>query len=432
MPSAIGPVLRRMRSARGVSIESLAHRTGIHRATLYRWERGDTIPRVPELSALLAALNATPAQRHTLTNLLPSSRATALLCPAPAHGSAHDASLARGPQPWIPTSGDLWRALRRRRCLSIKQVAAHLGVHATTVSRWETCASLPDADRLDALFTLLAASPSERSALSQRSLLLDAPLWKQPVDADDCAAMFGYLRDDLHAGPVPGADLRFLVLESQLARLAEDEPGLVELRTAAYYAHGAWLEIWGRGREANVYAGRALELASACGPDNANWYLAVALAASVMSAKNPRASAQLILRWLPFVDRPLMQEYLYRDVADYLGQAGSFNGAQQFVQRSRRVAERIGQGGEQAADLVHGRILVRAGRAGEAVRVLPQSLSGPAQFRVQVALQWVRALLMVADRPGADQWYRELEAIIEANGFHHLRPEAEALAQLLS
>jgi len=83
--------------------------------------------------------------------------------------------------------GDLLRALRRRRGRTPEQVAPVLGVHASTVRRWESSEVAVPPGRLDDLCRALGASSSERAALASQRLRLgmpgeDAPLLPEAAE----------------------------------------------------------------------------------------------------------------------------------------------------------------------------------------------------------------------------------------------------------
>ena len=133
MESSLGRSLRQLRNGRRLSLEAAARRAGIARSTLNRWELGVHEPRRQELDAVLSALEATAQQRAQVMALLGGK--------------------------WVYSAGDaaVLRTLRRRRGLALGQVAACLGVWASTVSRWEQGRTTPPADRLHALLEVLGA-----------------------------------------------------------------------------------------------------------------------------------------------------------------------------------------------------------------------------------------------------------------------------------
>lgn len=59
MAEAVGVLLRDLR----LSVRQVAERAGIGKSTVSYWEAGSFQPRLPELDAVLHALDASPAER---------------------------------------------------------------------------------------------------------------------------------------------------------------------------------------------------------------------------------------------------------------------------------------------------------------------------------------------------------------------------------
>ncbi len=109
-------------------------------STLSRWESGTTTPRVYELEAVLDALQAKEQERLQAWQLLQAPRAAPL-----AAGAERGDSPLEGA---APIGGELLRAMRTRRGGTLEQVALHLGVTISTVSRWERSESWSSAEHL--------------------------------------------------------------------------------------------------------------------------------------------------------------------------------------------------------------------------------------------------------------------------------------------
>jgi transcriptional regulator with XRE-family HTH domain len=60
----IGVFIRELRQAQQISLGRLAERAAVAKSTLSRWEAGVFQPRLPELEAVLAALQVSPVQRE--------------------------------------------------------------------------------------------------------------------------------------------------------------------------------------------------------------------------------------------------------------------------------------------------------------------------------------------------------------------------------
>lgn len=141
-------------------MEQAAQQAGIHRSTLYRWEQGQTQPRLPELEALLEALGASPTQRRQAIALVDAPRAQALV-------KVQNARIAaRRGLGTMPQGGDLLRAMRLRRGRSLEEVAAHIGMTSWTLRRWEKAETWPSVEHLHALCYALGAKEEEVLALT--------------------------------------------------------------------------------------------------------------------------------------------------------------------------------------------------------------------------------------------------------------------------
>lgn len=128
-------LLRDQRTRRALSVHEVARRVDVHPASVLRWERGERLPGPVHLHALAGAL-AVDVSR--VASFFDAVRAP-----------ARDLAGVRG-------TG--LRALRRDAGLPVRRIAAHLGVHESTVYNWEAGrVRIPDA-HLPALARLLATS----------------------------------------------------------------------------------------------------------------------------------------------------------------------------------------------------------------------------------------------------------------------------------
>jgi transcriptional regulator with XRE-family HTH domain len=75
MRRQLAELLRRWRAQRGVSLSALARHAGIAKGTLSGWEGGLHWPRLPELDAVLTALEVSPTERREALALIGAPRA---------------------------------------------------------------------------------------------------------------------------------------------------------------------------------------------------------------------------------------------------------------------------------------------------------------------------------------------------------------------
>lgn len=59
-PADFAQQLRSLREARGLSIRALAALVGVSKVTIWKWEKGDSVPRTRSLLPLAKALQVTP------------------------------------------------------------------------------------------------------------------------------------------------------------------------------------------------------------------------------------------------------------------------------------------------------------------------------------------------------------------------------------
>src|SRR5262249_41997985 len=144
-----------------------------------------------------------------------------------------------------PGPGALLRALRRRRGLSLAQTARRLGLHPSSVSRWERSEMLPAAGHLEALLDCLDARAEEQIAL-RGAWAGTGPLaaWapgEAPLTLDTLQAEFERLRrHEMWEGAGALMDLRFVSLEAQLWAAAARAAVQRLLGQACAY-HAFWL-----------------------------------------------------------------------------------------------------------------------------------------------------------------------------------------------
>ena len=108
-------------------MEHTAQMAQITRATLNRWETGRHEPRLTELEAVLAALNATPGQKRQAIARINAPRARTQIQREIARVGEHTGIGA------VPNGGDLLRTLRMRRGLTLDSAAGSLGVTTRTL-----------------------------------------------------------------------------------------------------------------------------------------------------------------------------------------------------------------------------------------------------------------------------------------------------------
>lgn len=254
----LGPFLRNLRTSRKVSLSSVAGKAGIAKSTLSKWETNQFLPRLPEIDAVLAVLDASPEERRQAIQLIDAPRALIHLRRED-QSAANKAALDLAS---TPAGGDLLRAMRLRRGYSADRVARSLGVSLRSIHAWERSDSWPTSEHLHGLCFLLEAAPEELSALLTSGPWLPLPTVAPSASDHEIQA---YLVK-IHEGPYDLAteslrDLTFLAIEAMLIPRAVNSRLLRVLLADVYTTYALWLSEKKRYPESAQYGERALELA---------------------------------------------------------------------------------------------------------------------------------------------------------------------------
>lgn len=355
------------------------------------------------------------------------------------HELASAAATADDEAGLLPAGGDLLRAMRQRRGLSQEQVATSLRVSSATISYWEQSKVVPPSDRLAALFEVLGAQPEERAFLMEGRCFLAPPLQETPATLDSLEQTLAILREEVYAGKSSGIDLRFLVLESQLAPLAQPGRAARLLLTRVLAHHAEWLSWGRRRREALRCADRVVEILR---QDGFPLYtaralpLAVHVQALIIGSGSRRDSAvqavELLQSWLSGEPPPQWQTFLYREMASHATDAGVAEAALDFSRRARSAAERT----EDARDIrtsqnVQARVLTRLGRHREALVLLPVDEDTVPMNGFFEAIRRAEALLGLKEWNDARRWVTRAHELAVVCGYSHLQAQVENLVRQL-
>ncbi|MCL6567259.1 MAG: helix-turn-helix domain-containing protein, partial [Acidobacteriia bacterium] len=249
MKPGVGPFLRELRASRRVSLGWLATRAGVGKSTLSQWEKGVYQPIISTLESVLDALRATPAQQEHALSLIWAPRAVRRM---QKQVEAQAAALGLDDVP-LPTRGEFLRALRRRRGLSLEQVARRLGVTPSTVSRWEQAKSVPPPERWEALFAVLGADHEEQAALMGEGMFLYAGPEPSVLDLGALVRELRCLEERVSRGEEALMDLRFFTAEARLWPIIPRHGAARRLLARFYTLHATWLSAGDRHAEAQRY-----------------------------------------------------------------------------------------------------------------------------------------------------------------------------------
>jgi transcriptional regulator with XRE-family HTH domain len=327
-----------------------------------------------------------------------------------------------------PSRGELLRAMRCRRGLTLAQVAALLRVRHTTVSRWERSATTPDEEQLHALLDLLRALPEERAALDREGWALIVPGDRTRRSLEALAAQWEAMIGVLEQGDCRLADLHFWLWEAQVRPLAHGSAAARELLVRGYTRHGDWLTWDGRKAEAMRYASRALEMLRQAGkPVTGNLAHVLGFVTANASGRSSYSRAiELLQALLPGVTEMRARSSIYRDLADYASRAGELEAAVSFIGVAHDAAERSENPATiRLARFVHAALLGRLEKPHAALDLLPTDNSPIPIRRVLDGLEWIHTLLALGDRSTARVWVECVRADIETFGLHTFRYRVE-------
>lgn len=408
----LGEYLRQLRRSQRCTLAELSANAGVSLNTLSRWETGAFQPRLAELEATLRALGVTSGQRERALSLVEAPRAVARLREEAAERQAELVELAGQ----APTTGDLLRAMRVRRRMTIEQVARGLGVASRSVRRWEGAEAVLPAERLDELSGLLSMTAEERLALSQQRLWLWTPEWKEPLSLDMAERQRERLVVQMSQGNTTLMDLRLLCLEAQLWPQAARSDAARHTLARVFTTHAQYLVTTGRVREVQAYSDRALDLLVGKFAPEPWWFLAIHATCVVLVPhlgvlRNHRR-VEYLRRWLDFTDDPVWQTGLYRDMAQYASESNHTEAALAWVRKAEAQAERLYPLSLHLTKHIHAKVLLAAGRPKEAMQVMPAPEAGVSvQQQLYEANLRVEALLALGDLTEAQEWLNRAYAL---------------------
>lgn len=430
----LGKFLRSLRSSRQVSLSSVAEKAGIAKSTLSKWETGRFLPRLPEIDAVLTALEASPAERRQTLQLIDAPRALIHLRQTD-RSIANEADMDLG---GAPAGGDLLRAMRMRRGQSVDQVAYALGVSGRSIRAWERSDAWPTTEHLHALCFLLGAAEEELSAL------LSAGPWLPTTISASEAAIEQHLHNLVFSHYDSRAealrDLSYLSLEAAIVARAAQQRSARLFLAQVYSYYALWLGDNERYRESARYAERVLALGRREAlPSDLSLRAAIALARSRVFAGEQGVTATLAARGSALLSPFLAQgktlgahyeAWGLQELAGFLTLEGKIEVGLDLSARAVAISQHSDNPSEfylrrfDCADL-----LIKAGQADEALAILPISDPfGPEHPRglMREALIQIRTFLLTKNLSEAQDCLRNAYVLARTYGLD--TTEADAIA----
>jgi transcriptional regulator with XRE-family HTH domain len=290
MQEELGACLKQWRTGKGLTLDQAAARAGVSKRTLLRWEAGKTLPRLPELEAVLAALGVAGARRRHALSRIEAPRAARLL--------RRESELdARGQElGTLPMGGDLLRAMRLRRGRTLEEVAQSIGVRASVISRWERSEMWPETAHLHAFCYTLGAREEELMALLQGRFLLSEGRRHTVEEIEQRFERFR--RAPFTVQRLALMDLEFFALAAAIWPLAERQEAFRALLGRVHVRYADFLFGQNRFSECDSIATRAQDLLAPCsGGGSMIAYAAIRGAAVKGSGRQGARRAADTLQW---------------------------------------------------------------------------------------------------------------------------------------
>lgn len=190
--------------------------SGLGKATLSRWESGRAYPDVSSLDLALGALGCGDDIRFLALSMIPKPRSVRAMHKADALGSIRLAEVGSR----YPVGGDLLRALRLRKGWSRSQTGLAVGASTSAVAHWEQGLRRPSGDVLAGLARALGADPVETTAL-----MTDGPTRPPLLSIDEAVRAMESAATEVWLGHGRGTDLKLALIEADVWRLAQIDPG---------------------------------------------------------------------------------------------------------------------------------------------------------------------------------------------------------------
>jgi transcriptional regulator with XRE-family HTH domain len=450
LENPLGTFLRGLRTMRGLSVRGLAQQARLSPSTLSRWEGGRTLPRLPELDAVLEALEVTPSAHARALALLNAPRAVVRV----RQEAQRQAALA-GLEHWPPVSGDLLRALRLRAGRTLVQVSQAVGVSESAASAWERNEKWPSAEHLHALCWFLGASEAEIAALTAGPYVWTPPETTARAAIEAARAQLRALIYAPWSGAAPEVgDLAYLGIEARLWPLMGRDAGAQRLLSEANAWRSFHLVQNYRYREGGRVAERALDLL----PDKARpeWfalYAVFSLAQSLVKGSarpRPERGLEVLRLWLTDETKAELEGWRFGsawmparvyagwaalDRAHYLGMMGRTEEALNRIETALHVEAHTRETGAPfLLELQKGRLLIQAGRASAALDVVTSERTSAAN-EAQYALLRAEGLLELDSRAEAERALSDAYAWTTQDGSTYwqsrLKVQADTLASRL-
>ena len=438
-PETPGDAIKELREKRGLSLRRLALLSGVSASALSRWEAQKRTPSIPELEAVLKALEASPKQKRTVLQTISAPRALVRL-----------REIGAGTH--LRGIGDLLWALRQRKGWTQTQTARAAHLTQAQIARWEKNDALPKAADLHALCWCLNARAEEIAVLTNpdqggifvRRGFTDAPMHWDMRQWDD------HIYCLLYYPPPPEVfELFCIVAEQRLIQSLSRHSTAKLFLAEVYAAHARYHMERYQEKQANHWGMRgqallrqqAFPAKSPTGRATAWFGNVLASAAYFGQSKRPqsvRRAVRLLHNYLPTLSiedahYPWAQIALARN----LGKLDRIEEAIDIGSAACKKAEIVGPSEGFMRWRDYADILLRLQKPVQALDALNQSrtqrdlsrLNPDANARHR--LMEADCFLAMNDPARADEKIREADTYIKTHGLWYLHTERDRLTAFL-
>lgn len=415
-----------------MTMAQTAERAGLHRATLHRWEKGQAQPRLSELDALLSALEVSEPQRQSALSLMDAPRAARLVWREVRQIAAQmDISM-------MPHGGDLLRAMRMRRGLSLEEASRHVEVTGGTLRRWEKMEVWPSPGQLHRLCFALQAHEEEIVALTVGRFSHTPRSEKATLDAL-CERFHNQMGVERSlSGHDPLYELTYFQMEADAWPLALQSAAGKQMLIEVYAHHTQQLCNHERLAEANGIAERAMELMTGSLQTKHFWLYPVLVSARANTFRGagdaPQRGLEILRPWLAEARWPDMHAWMLASMAKYMGMQGDMEVALTLAEQAYQVAEKSGLDSERChRKWDKAALLLKAGHPDKTLVLLAEREPYEAGVLdgIDVALLRAEAYLATGDLVFARNWLQCSLNDIDTYHIDYRRPRAEKLAARL-
>ena len=417
MDTQFAQSLRALRQTKRLTVSELARRSSLARRTLTYWEAGTSLPCIPELKAVLNALEATPEEAAFFIALFDTPRGLRLAAEGPTVIRVENADAVG--------MGDLLRSLRMRHYLTQEQLAAKLQINRQSVLRWEAGQTSISGENLERLCALLGAAPEERQALREHRLIM--PHWTEEnwrsVTIEQAAHLWHEMQRPHHllspdyCPQSPLFELQVLAMKRHLYLSAKPDAArrlLANIETD----YALWLHFENRLPEARTQVMRALHRVEEETIPQDFWGELLNLAASAGYMAKARGGHLTSLRvseeWLPRLSPGFVRTQQLCDMSLYTAQLNHRGKALALMEQAARSMDRAGE--VTAAETYYYAVTMERVNltAGNTLEISEGLLAQcPSDFqRIHVTLLWAEKLRYDGETQAASRYLSRARALL--------------------